>query len=158
MNAVRDDFGVGLRTEAVAQVLELGAQQIVILDDAVVHDGDAVAGNMRMRVAHRRHAVRRPARMRDADVARDRRLGDRILQDLDLADCAQPCDRTARIDDRETRRVVAAILEAAQPLQQDRNDIALGDDAYDSTHETALRLPAGMMAAKEPDTGFEPVV
>jgi hypothetical protein len=28
--------------------------------------------------------------MRDADVARDRRLGDRVLQDLDLADGAQP--------------------------------------------------------------------
>ncbi len=135
VNAVRDDLGVGLGAEAVAQILELGAQQVVILDDAVVHDGDAVPRHVRMRVAHRGNAVRRPARMRDADVARDRRLLDSLLQHFDLADRAQPGQRAARIDDRKARRIVAAIFEAPQSLEQDRNDITLGDDTYDSTHE-----------------------
>jgi hypothetical protein len=43
MDPVRDDFGVGLRRERVAQAFELGAQRFMIFDDAVMHDGDPAA-------------------------------------------------------------------------------------------------------------------
>jgi hypothetical protein len=42
-----------------------------------------------MRVALAGHAVRGPAGVGDADVARDRARGDRVLEHLDLADRAQ---------------------------------------------------------------------
>ena len=67
VDAVRDDFGVGLGRELVAG-LQLVAQLLVVLDDAVVHERDAVARDVRMGVALARHAVRGPARVRDAEV------------------------------------------------------------------------------------------
>ncbi len=42
MDAVRHDLGVGLRGELVAAALQLRAQLLVILDDAVVDDRQAV--------------------------------------------------------------------------------------------------------------------
>ncbi len=77
---MRDDFGVGLGGELVAEFGQLLAQLFVILDDAVVNDGNAVPRDMRVRVALGRHAVGRPAGVRDAQVAVDRGLGQRILQ------------------------------------------------------------------------------
>ena len=64
--------------------LQARAQNFVIFDDAVMNDGNPVARYVRMRVALRRHAVRRPSRVRDADVPSQRRGVDRVLQLLDL--------------------------------------------------------------------------
>src|SRR2546429_5057390 len=43
VDAVGDDLGVGLGGEPVAAALEIGTQLLVVLDDAVVHDREAVA-------------------------------------------------------------------------------------------------------------------
>ena len=64
----RDRLGVGLRDEAMAQAGQLALQLLEILDDAVMDDGDPV-GRDRMRVVLGRQAVRRPARVADADRA-----------------------------------------------------------------------------------------
>ena len=69
VNAVRDHFGVGLGRELVAGGLQLVAQLFVVLDDAVVDERDAVPGDVRVRVALARHAVRGPAGVRDAELA-----------------------------------------------------------------------------------------
>jgi len=66
MHEVSDHFRVSLCPELVAARLQLLAQRFVILDDAVVDDGDFAAGQMRMRIVGRRRAVRGPARVRDA--------------------------------------------------------------------------------------------
>src|ERR1043165_426768 len=39
MNAMGDDFGVGLRGEVVAELGQLLTQLFMILDDAIVHNG-----------------------------------------------------------------------------------------------------------------------
>ena len=90
VNAVRDDLGVGLRTEGVAEFGETGAQRLVILDDAVVHDGNAVARHMRMSILRGRNPVSGPPGMRDADVPRDGGRLESLREDIDLADRAQP--------------------------------------------------------------------
>ena len=41
VDQVDDDFGVGLAVEHIALGLELGAQFVVVFDDAVVHQGHA---------------------------------------------------------------------------------------------------------------------
>ena len=65
---VRDDFGVGLRKELYAALLESRAERRVVLDYAVVDEGEIAAiGYMRVRVGDGRKAVRRPACVRDAD-------------------------------------------------------------------------------------------
>ncbi len=64
----RHRLGVGLGVELVAEPRELALQRLEILDDAVMDDGDPVGGD-RVGVAFGRLAVRRPARMADADRA-----------------------------------------------------------------------------------------
>ena len=135
VNAMRDHFGVGLRSERVAELGELLAQLLVVLDDAVVNDRDAVARDVRMRVALGGHAVRRPARVRDAEMAVDRRLVQRFLQHPDLADGAQAANLAAAIQDGKAGRVVTAVFEAAQAFDQDGNDVSISDRADDSAHE-----------------------
>jgi hypothetical protein len=107
----------------------------VILDDAVVNDRDAVARDVRMRVALGRHAVRRPAGMCNAQVALDRRLLERVLQHPDFADRAQPAQFAAAVQDREAGGIVTAVFQAPQPLDQDGNDVSVSDRADDSAHE-----------------------
>ena len=141
MDPVHDDFGVGIGVERVPQRDQLGAQRLVILDDAVVHYRDAVAGNVRVRIAGRRFAVRRPARMGNAGVSSDGMADERIRKRLDLADRAHPLELARAVDDREAGRIVAAILESAQALEQNGHDIALSDDSDDSAHASLTRGP-----------------
>jgi hypothetical protein len=64
---VGDGLGVGLGREGVALGLQLAAQLFEVLDDAVVHHGEA-AGDVRVGVALGGHAVGGPAGVGDADV------------------------------------------------------------------------------------------
>jgi hypothetical protein len=135
VNAMRDHLGIGLRRELVAELGELVAQLLVILDDAVVHDRDAVARDVRMGVALGRYAVRCPARVRDAQMTVDRRFVQRVLEHPDLAHGAQATHLAAAIQDGDAGRVVAAVFQAAQALDQDGNDVSISDRADDSAHE-----------------------
>ncbi len=69
LDQVRDDFRVGFRIEAITLRLQLFTDLLEVFDDAVVHDADAVARHVRVRIALDRRAVSRPARVRDAHVA-----------------------------------------------------------------------------------------
>ena len=138
MNAVRDHFGIGFGGEAVAQAFEIGAQRLVILDDAVVHDRDAVARDVRVGVLRRRHAVGGPPRMRDAHVAADRGRVERILENLYLADGAQAGDPSV-LEHRDTGRIVAAVFQAPQTLHENGDRVAFRNHTYDSAHLALLR-------------------
>ncbi len=56
VDQVDDDFGIGLRSEDIAQALQLFAQLLVVLDDAVVHHGHVIAREVRVGVAFSRRA------------------------------------------------------------------------------------------------------
>ncbi len=147
VNEVRDHLGVGLRDERVALPDESLAQRLEVLDDAVVNDGDLAVRRVRVRVRGRRRAVRRPARVRDARQALDpRRLGLRgEIRDAGRGD--EPCEarRAGRaVDDGETGGVVAAILEPADAVDQDRNHVARRGRADDAAHGwVTFRCAAG---------------
>ena len=129
---VRDHLRIGVGTEFVAGFLQALADRLVVLDDAVVHEGD-VARHMRMRIALGRRAVRRPPGVRDAGRAADvLRLGLRG----ELGHAARGADpfNGPVVDDRDARGVVAAVLEAPQPLDEDRNDVAPRGGADDAAH------------------------
>ena len=140
VDAVRDDLGVGLGGERVAALLELRAQLLVVLDDAVVHDGEAVARDVRMRVALARHAMRGPAGVRDADLAGGGAVGERLLQHAHLADGAQARQVPGAVQHGDAGRVVAAVFQPPQALHQHRHDIALRDRSDDSAHGFLPRL------------------
>ena len=120
LDEVRDDLGVGFGDELVALALQLLLQIEVVLDDAVVND-DNLAGAVavRMRVLFGRPAVRRPARVADAVVAGDRIERDDLLEVRQLAGAAPQVDGPV-VHDRDARRVVAAVLEPPQAVDQHR--------------------------------------
>src|SRR5882672_9869105 len=144
MHQVRDDFGVRVGRERVAERLQPRAHRIMVLDDAVVHHRDA-AGDMRMGVALGGHAVRRPAGVADADVAVE------VLRRRQLLQLRYPPTRAkalhAAVDHGDAGRVVAAVLEALQPLEQDRHDVAPGYGSDDSAHEVFLRTKSSAHTA-----------
>ena len=134
VDAVGDHLGVGLGGELVARRLQLGAQDVVVLDDAVVDDGETVRGDVRVRVALRGHAVRRPSGVGDAEVGGGRRGVDGFLQALHLADGAQALELAGAVDHGDAGGVVAAVLEAPQALHEDGDDVTLRDGADDAAH------------------------
>ena len=140
VDEVGDDLGVGLRHEPVALRLQLGAQLVVVLDDAVVDEADAAGRGQARRLAavgarvgraRRRcwprpvrevrvgvvddgRAVRRPARVGDAGAALEI-VGRDVRRQLgDPRRAARPAQAAALVDG-DAARVVAAVFEAAQP-------------------------------------------
>ena len=136
---VRDDLGVGLRAELDAVGDQLGAQLVRVLDDPVVHDGDPAGGvRVRVRVVLGRLTVGRPARVPDArrPLEPGGQPGDEVGHPaLRLADL-----EAAPGDDRDTRGVVAAVLQASQPLEEDRGGVLRADVADDAAH-SVVPLP-----------------
>jgi hypothetical protein len=111
VNQMRDDLGVGVRFERVAGAGKPDAYGFMVLDDAVMHDCQAILADMRMRVALARCAVGGPSRVGDAQ----RSLRSGLLGNLGKAghpsDAAQPVQ--AAVDDRHAGGVVSAVLELA---------------------------------------------
>ena len=133
VNAVRDALGVGIGSELVAEILQLTAQRLVVLDDAVVHDGQAVARDMRMSIAFGRRAVRCPARVGDAE----RRLeGIGVECGLEFGDLALAAlaAHGAVVQNRESCRIIATVFQPPQALHEDGDDVAIRDGADDAAH------------------------
>ena len=148
VHAMRDHFGIGFRGERVAGLLQLLAKLFVIFDDPVVDDGQAIVRDVRMRVALGGHAVRGPARVRDADLAvRGIRL-DGVLEHLDLADRAQALELRGAVEHGDAGGVVATVFEPAQSLHEDGDDVSLSDGSDDSAH---LDVSGKMGAASVPE-------
>jgi hypothetical protein len=144
VDEVRDHLGVGLAREHVAARLKRRTERLVVLDDAVVHDGDAprarhgrvlarAVREMRMRVVHGRRAVRRPARMRDPGRPDHAVAPDQRVELGDALGAARALE-AAVLPDGHAAAVVAAVLEALQALDQDRDDVPGADRCNDSAH------------------------
>ena len=157
VDQVGDDLGVGLGDEDVAGGLQLGAQLVVVLDDPVVHQADpagrgdarGLAGigdrgprpvrEVRMGVVHHRRAVRRPAGVGDAGAALQM-VGLDVGRQLGHPRGAARPAQLAVLVQGDAAGVVAAVLEAAQAFDQDRDDVARADGSDDSAHGEALRI------------------
>src|SRR5216684_502719 len=127
LDQMRDDLRVGFRDELVALPLELLLQIQVVLDDAVVDDDDlARAVAVRVGVFLGWPAVRRPARVADAVLTRQRIGDDHPFEVRQLAG-ASPQVHRAAVHDRDARRIVAAVLELSQPLDENGHDILRPD-------------------------------
>ena len=105
-----DDLGVGLRAEDAAFAEKVGAQRLVVLDDAVVDDGDvARAVGVGMGVLERGPAVGSPAGVGDGGGAGVFEVVAGEVGDLPrgLADV----EGAASVKDGDARAVVAAVFE-----------------------------------------------
>ncbi len=134
LDEVRDNLGVSFSDEAMAFLLELALQIEIVLDDAVVDDDDlAGAVAVWMCVFFRRASVRRPACVPDAVIAVERVDRERIFEARKLAGATPQLDR-AVANHGDAGRVVAAVLEAPQAVDEDRENLLAADIADDSAH------------------------
>ena len=148
---VQHRLGVGLGLELVALGGELVAQLLEVLDDAVVHDGDALV-HVRVGVALDRLAVRRPARVAEAGAALQGLVGEPQLQVLELALGAAAVEM-AVLDGGDARRVVAAILEPPQRVDEVARHRLLPENADDAAHDFApVRMSAVAAASRVPSS------
>jgi hypothetical protein len=108
----------------------------VVFNDAVVHDAD-LAGGVRVRVELAGHAVRGPARVRDAGHAVEAGLLLQRVQVLHLALGAQALD-SVRGEHGDAGGVVATVFQRLQAFDEVPDDGPLGADADDSAHGSLL--------------------
>ena len=138
LDQVGDDFGVGLGAELVAFLDQLALQADVVLDDAVVHDNDlAGAVAMRMGVLFGGTSVRGPAGVADAVGAVERLQADDLFQIAQLALGAAHLQPFAVAGNRDAGRVIAAILQPPQAVDDDRHHPLLPNITDNATHSSA---------------------
>ena len=142
---VGEHFGVGLGVEMMALALEPGAEGAVVFDDAVVDERD-VAGLVEMRVGVDlgRRAVGGPAGVGDAGGgALEKRSAGQSARAWSLSAATLPGDLETTIavviEDGDARRVIAAVFEAAQAVDEHAWRIRFSDVSDDSAHDD-LRL------------------
>ncbi len=148
---VRHDLDVGLGRELGALGEELLLELHVVLDDPVDHDVDAVVGvEVRVGVLLGDAAVRGPAGVADAGRGGRGRDRDGAAESPSLgpsSTAARSALRlpTARTDssstvalDRDSRGVIAAVLQLLKTLEQDLLHRALSDVADDAAHGPGL--------------------
>ena len=134
VDGMDDHLGVGLRGEAVAGGRLPLAQQLVVLDDAVVHDDAPVPAHMGVGIACRGLPVGGPTGVGDPQAPRQRVDGDLLPEPRHLAQGADAIEDARRLQDRDPGGVVAPILQATEPFEQDGRDRPLGDGADDTAH------------------------
>ena len=128
----RGDLGVGLGRERMALGGELVTQRSEVFDDAVVDHGES-RRRVGMGVGLGRLAVRRPAGVADADRARERIAHELGLEILEFALGAPPL-QTAVLQGRNAGRVVAAIFESLQRLDDRPGDRPPPQHAHYAAH------------------------
>ena len=150
IDAVGDDFGVGLRFEGVTQGFEAFAFGFEVFDDAVVDDGNHPAGDVGVGVGFGYAAVGRPAGMADADVSEHAFFARRVLHQLHAADTAHAFDFAVCIHG-DTRRIVAPIFKAFKTVGQKIDYIVIGADGADDTAHISSLVSK---VEKRQDAGF----
>ncbi len=139
LDQVGDDFGVGLGLEDVAFHLQLFFERQVVFDDAVVHyDEIALAVAVRVGVLFGRPAVSGPTGVADAEGAVHRVHPDRFFQVAEFALGAAYRQLFVITVDRKPGRIVAAVFQTLQPLQDNRDRTMRSDIADDAAHIPTL--------------------
>ena len=119
-------------TPALAQLV---AQRGEVLDDAVVHDRDSAGGvEVRVRVGVGGPAVRGPAGVAEPEAGCRQRVQVQFLLQVGELAGLLAAGQFAVGDDGHAGRVVAAVLEAAQPLEDDLEGRLVTHIPNDSAH------------------------
>ena len=123
-----------------AVALQTLAQRTMIFDDAVVHQGQALAGDVRMGVALAGRAVGRPAGVGDAAATGRRGFAGGVDQLADFALAAQAVQAIAVIHRGQAGGIVAAVFQTLESLQKSVGDFNARRGGGDSTHIAFSRL------------------
>ncbi len=144
LDQVGDDLGVGLGAEHVAFGFELMLERQVVLHDAVVHHHQlALAIAVRVSVLFGGAAMRRPPRVADAERAIHRAQPDGIFQVAQFALGAAHGQVVILAIHRQPSRIITAVFQPLQSLQNDRHRLAVPHITDDSTHKTIIGKSRG---------------
>src|SRR5690349_19608163 len=102
------------------------------------HDDAAGAIAMRMRVLFGRTAVSGPTRVADAVRAVEWTEPNRLFEIAQFAFGATDLEIVLFVDYGDARRVVTAILEFAQPVDDERHDLFIANVTNNSTHASLI--------------------
>jgi hypothetical protein len=145
-------LGVGLAGKFAAAFGQLLTQIAIILDDAVMHDGNQI-GCVRMGIILGRPPVRCPARMTDADRATERFTIETIFERTELS-FRTPAAEHAFLKRGDTGRVVAAIFEALKRVDQLARNRSVSENSDDAAHPPGwplCPLAYGLAVAAKPE-------
>ncbi len=140
IDEMRHHFGVGLAFENRALALKPLLELRMIFDDAVVNDGYRSRNvRLRMRVQIARLAVSRPSRVPDSDRAFYCLVRDSLLQDFERA-LRLAHDYVFAVEHGNSRRIISAILELFERVNQNRRGKFISDISNNSAHSFLLKL------------------
>src|SRR5258708_918089 len=134
----RQALAGGVALKAPTACLELRLERAIVLDDAVVHDGDRL-GRMRVGVRLVRRPMGRPARVADAGLAGERIFKEPPLELRKLARSAAALDMAVD-DGGDSGGVVASIFQTLQGIDQEVRDRPLAQNADDAAHDVDQRF------------------
>ena len=129
-----DDLSIRFGGELVAFLDQLLFEAEIVLHNPIVHDHNfpgAIA--VRMRILFRGPPVRSPSCVADSGVPLRRVGRDDRGEVVELALRAHDLESAVLLH-RDARRVVAAVLEPAQPIHQERERLPRTDVADDAAH------------------------
>src|SRR5438876_333800 len=160
LDKMDDDLRVRLGAERVPVVLQRFLQLAVVLDDPVEHDREpsVVATRQRMRVLLVDGAVCCPACVSETVLRTRAVVSGCVLQELQVADGAHVVECTV-FAEREPGGVVATVLEALEPSEEQRLRLTRSDVSDDPAHPKLLSV-AGLNAGRiklAADSRFLPV-
>src|SRR5207248_11099748 len=127
---IGDHLGTAIGARCLARVLLLSAKLAEILEDADVDDGEALGG-MRVRVIFGRSTVSRPARVADADRASERLAREPGFEIAKLA-LGTPARKVPGFERGDTGRIIAAIFEPLERVDQQAGDRFAAENSYNS--------------------------
>ena len=147
---MRHRLRIRLGGKAHALVRQEFAQVLIVFNNAVVHNRKpARFARVRVRVFIGRLAVRRPARMADADRAADFRAAvELVAEHLQPALCFGDLNPVVRAHNGDARGVIAAVFQAFEPIEQNGRHLLQARISDNSTHNlstflSGMRLPPG---------------
>src|SRR5262249_26236927 len=142
LHQVSDDLGIGFGGELVPSLSQLLLQLKIVLNDAVMNNDDlAGAVAVRMCIFFGRAAVCCPARVADAIGSIERLQPDGLFQVAQLAFGAAHLQAVTVARDGDTGRVVAAILQPPQPVNDDRDYLFAANVTNYSAHALKFLIP-----------------
>src|SRR5215469_956580 len=132
-----DDLGVRFGGEFVTFFDQLALQGKIVFDDTVVnHNNAAGAVAMGMSILFTGAAVSGPAGVPDAVGPVERLGADDLFQVPQLAFGAAHLEAVAIAANRDSGRIVSAIFQTPQSINDDGNDLLFADVAHDATHKS----------------------
>jgi hypothetical protein len=133
-NKLGDDFGVGIALKDHTLTLKLTLEDGVILDDAVVDDGDqAITGDMRVGIAIHSWPVGGPTRMADAMTTRGGTFTKELNQIGNSAGTSPDMQVSAGYGGN-AGTIVAPVFQPSKPFNQDGLGFSRPDITDNAAH------------------------